>query len=215
MGMRSDRHAAAARRRPKRRLDGPRSLAVVGVAVLLAAIVSPEALAKSAHSEGKAPCDQPCTRASDCPKITCECDRGTATDVSGCDTEKTHCCASASDTCKGFCAANHQTWLGRFGPDAPPADSAKPSADGGSAAAESGCRHSCKEAQDCPTVSCECKHGTARDVAACGVSTKCCAEPRVVCDHFCRAQDDRWTGRLLDDAPADAPVLDDPDVDEE
>ncbi len=165
---------------------------------------------RDAASADAATACRPCEHADDCPKVTCECDRSTGTNVGACDTEETHCCASPHDACTAFCAANDQLWTGKFGTasthdsaETPPPHAAEPSADDAGAAA---CLHPCDEAGDCPTISCQCKKAVARDVAACDVNAKCCGDERVVCEHFCGARKDRWTGKLVEDeAPQEAP----------
>ena len=139
-----------------------------------------------------------------------------ASDVAACDATKTHCCLSASAACEQFCAANHQKWTGKFGSDTPSDKPSTSSGDDSRGTSANACSHSCKEASDCPTISCQCKHATAPHVAACDVATKCCGDARVVCEHFCKAQKDQWTGKVVDDAPHDdAPLVEDPDVDVE
>jgi DMSO/TMAO reductase YedYZ molybdopterin-dependent catalytic subunit len=56
-------------------------------------------------------------------------------------------------------------------------------------------------------MTCECDHGTAPDVAACDAKTHCCGSARVVCQHFCGAKNEKWTGKVVVDAspPPDAP----------
>jgi len=164
------------------------------------------ALADDKPSLPSASCEQPCKHVEDCPKVTCECAHGTGSDVAVCDTENTHCCSSPQAACEQFCKVNNQTWTGRFtsaasSHEAPPA-AASPS--------PSPCDEPCKEAKDCTTVSCQCAHGTAPDVAACDVKTHCCGDRRVVCEHFCSAKKDKWTGKLVEPQPRDDYLLEDP-----
>ena len=50
-------------------------------------------------------------------------------------------------------------------------------------------------------MTCQCARVTAADVAACDAKAHCCAGARIVCEHFCRAQKDKWTGKVADTAP--------------
>jgi len=196
-----------------RRVAG--SLLSVATAVLAAVVASSVSYGRNLPATSTASCDQPCAHVQDCPKVSCECDHGTASDVAVCDAKKTHCCWSAGAACKRFCAAKHQTWTGKFGPvDVPPIP-LPPSGDDSAATSSSTCNHSCKEAGDCPTISCQCEHAIAANVAACDVAANCCGEARVVCEHFCGAKKDRWTGKLAPDAaPDEAPGREEPGADE-
>jgi len=187
------------------------------------ALTSTAAAAKTKHADEPAAehaCEQPCAHVEDCPKVSCECGHDTASGVAICDTEKTHCCFSARDACERFCQVHHQKWTGKFSAEpsassetaGSPGPAASPSAGDASAEATAPtCSEPCHEAKECPTITCQCAHGTAPNVAACNAKTHCCGEARVVCDHFCGAQKDKWTGKLVDEPPArDGDSLDDP-----
>jgi hypothetical protein len=176
-------------------------------------------------------CEHPCTHVTDCPKFTCECESAVASGVAACDVDKTHCCVSPAEACQRFCEVNHQTWTGRSTPEVstPPPNagahagdakgtSAKnttgkdttakePSASSPSAA----CDQPCQKADDCRTMTCQCVHAMAEDVAACDATTHCCAGAKIVCDHFCDEKKDKWTGKVIESPPADVKsLLDEP-----
>jgi len=174
------------------------ALAPLLAVALLVSIASPATPREHHASKGSSSCHQPCTHVEDCPKVTCECAHGTASGVAVCDTEKTHCCGSASLACKRFCEVNHQKWAGRFTPEASPQDSGAASTDADSSASAAPCPEPCQQAEDCRTVSCQCVHGTVTDVAACDGKAHCCGSSRVVCEHFCGAKKDKWTGKVVE-----------------
>ena len=73
------------------------------------------------------------------------------------------------------------------------------------------CDEPCKKAEDCRTMTCQCEHAMAEDVAACDATTHCCAGAKVVCDHFCKEKKDKWSGKVIDSPPADVKsLLDEP-----
>ena len=220
-----------------------RSIVSLAAAVMLVTVTAAVSYGKDAVDKGtvdkgavdaaKPACDRPCTHVSDCPKLTCQCDQGTGTDVAACDAEQTHCCLADGEACKKFCGAHHQLWTGRFGSDTPGDSAASSRADDKPAASAARCEHTCKDPGDCPTVTCACTRGKAPNVAACDSQTNCCGDASVVCEHYCKAQKDQWTGKasedkaivqrdrgadaLDDDGPDDddAPVLEDPNIDVE
>src|SRR5205809_570270 len=57
------------------------------------------------------------------------------------------------------------------------------------------------------SMTCQCAHGTAPNVAPCDATTHCCGSAPVVCEHFCGAKKGKWTGKAVVDAspPPDAP----------
>jgi hypothetical protein len=183
-------------------------------ALLAAAII----LTSIASAKADEPCERPCTHVEDCPKVSCECTHDTASGVALCDTEKTHCCGSAGAACKRFCEVYHQKWTGKLtpetsAPETPPHDSPATQAND-AAGSTTACSEPCQEPKDCHTISCQCVHGTAPDVAACNAKTHCCGSARVVCEHFCGAKKDKWTGKLVEQAPPDeGSMLGGPDED--
>ena len=176
-------------------------------------LVAPTIAYEPAPSKTAASCDHPCTHVEDCPKATCECSGGTASGVAACDSDETHCCTSPDTACERFCEANHQKWTGRFTPESSPAQAT--SGDSTASAPAASCADPCKSPKDCRTVTCECRHGQAEDVAACDMKTNCCGSPNVVCEHFCSGKKGKWTGKLAEPPPPhDAPSLLDDDADE-
>jgi hypothetical protein len=181
-----------------RRPSGP--LAPLLAVVLLTAIASPAIPGEPEASQPSSACDQPCKRVGDCPKVTCECEEATALGVAACDTEKTHCCMSPSTACERFCEVNHQKWTGRSAAT-PPDERAPIAQDASPGPSAAPCDEPCTEGNDCRTITCQCAHGTAADVAACSAETHCCGDTQVVCDHFCRGKKGKWTGKVVEVAP--------------
>jgi hypothetical protein len=134
--------------------------------------------------------------------MTCQCEKGTAENVAACDTEGTRCCSDPSTACERFCEANHQKWTGRFTPEASSAPAPPAAAAPATAASSSACAEPCQKAEDCPTMTCQCENGTAENVAACGATSHCCGNARVVCEHYCGGKKGKWTGKVASDAPA-------------
>jgi hypothetical protein len=159
-------------------------------------------------------CSQACTHVEDCPKVSCECEHGSASDVAVCDVQ-TKCCWSVTEACKQFCRAHHQMWTGRTVPETPGTSIPTPSSGAnGADMTPTNCQQPCEAAADCPTMSCQCQHETASHVAACDVKTKCCGTARIVCEHFCGVTKDTWTGKVIEDAaPRRTPDSDEPEGD--
>jgi hypothetical protein len=194
------------------------ALSWLSTLVLLLAIGSPAAARQHKASKATSSCDHPCAHVQDCPKVTCECADAAGSGVAACDTEKTHCCAGARTACKRFCEVNHQKWTGRFTPEdaTAPQDSDGGAKDASSSASSAACDEPCQKAEDCRTMTCQCAHATAPDVAACDAKTHCCGSTRIVCEHFCRAKKDKWTGKVVDAIPpSDAGSLVDQPSDDE
>jgi hypothetical protein len=202
--------------RPRRRAT--RAVTWLASLVVLVALASPAAGRQQKASRpprpaggktgaAKSSCSHRCAHVEDCPKVTCQCSTAVASGVAACDTEKTHCCASAGTACERFCEAHHQKWTGRFGPTgAPPGSRDDAEAQASSGAPAAACDEPCEKPGDCRTMTCQCTHGTAAGVAACDATAHCCGSARVVCEHFCAAKKEKWTGKVVDDAPpADAP----------
>ena len=188
------------------------AIAPLMAALLLTAITAAPARGEDAASKTTGSCEQPCTHVEDCPTVTCECEHGTASGVAVCDTENTHCCGSAISACERFCEVNHQQWTGRFTPEAPPRPSSAAAKHEDPSPSPAACSEPCQEPKDCRTISCQCVHGTALDVAACDVTTHCCGNVRVVCEHYCGEKKDKWTGKLVEPAPRnDGSLLGEPD----
>jgi hypothetical protein len=193
------------------------------VLVILLALASPaNARAPRKHpaakptAETKAACEQPCAHIEDCPQMTCECAEASGSGVAACDTE-TRCCASPATACESFCDVHHQKWTGRFTPETgatePATAAGAPEASATPLAAP--CDEPCQKPEDCRTIICQCAHTTAPDVAACDAKTHCCGSARIVCEHFCKAKKDKWTGKFVDSPPPDTgSSLDEPDEDD-
>jgi hypothetical protein len=109
---------------------------------------------------------------------------------------------SPSTACERFCEVNNQTWTGRFTPETSSGDGAATAKDASARPAAPLDGESCQEAKDCRTITCQCVHGTAADVAACSPTSHRCGDPRVVCEHFCRGRKGKWSGKLVETAPA-------------
>jgi len=173
-------------------------------------VVAPPATAGEPHAAtttSPGACEHPCAHVEDCPKVTCECADASASGVAACDTEETHCCASANTACERFCEVNHQEWTGRYTPEGDvraPAAAAAPGGDAKDAsanAASAPCDEHCDQATDCRAITCQCTHAKAEDVAACDPKTHCCGSARIVCEHFCEGKKGKWTGKLVESAP--------------
>jgi hypothetical protein len=189
------------------------ALTCAAALVLSLASATPALAGKQKAVKPATACQHPCAHVEDCPKVTCECANATASGVAACDTEKTHCCVSSRTACASFCEANQQKWTGRFTPEegtSPPAPTTDSDVTSGSGPSPA-CEQSCGKADDCPTITCQCAHGTAPDVAACDAKAHCCGSARVVCEHYCTGAKGKWTGKLVDAPKEHDPgsVLDD------
>jgi hypothetical protein len=181
------------------------------VFVLVVAVASPAAARGRKKSSPPRPkptssaCEQPCTHVEDCPKVTCECADASGSGVAACDTENTHCCASATTACRRFCEMHGQKWTGRYAADAgdatPPPEADGAAKDESAPATPAPCAETCDKAEDCRTMTCQCAHGAAENVAACDPKGHCCAGPGIVCAHFCGGKKGKWTGKVIDAAP--------------
>jgi hypothetical protein len=109
-----------------------------------------------------------------------------------------------STACERFCEVNNQTWTGRFTPESASGDRPSTAKEESAIPSAPACDEPCKEAKTCRTITCQCAHGTADNVAACNPTTHCCGDSRVVCEHFCRGKKGTWSGKLVEtDPPAD------------
>ncbi len=196
------------------------------VLLVLVALAGPVRALEPAPAKTADTCDHPCAHVTDCPKFTCECESAVASGVAACDVDNTHCCVTAAVACQRFCEVNHQTWTGRSTPES--ATAAQNAGGHGGAAKDSGaktstanepspnaspaaCDEPCKKAEDCRTMTCQCEHAMAEDVAACDATTHCCAGAKVVCEHYCKEKKDKWSGKVIESPPADVKsLLDDP-----
>lgn len=194
------------------------ALSLLSALVLLLALAAPAAARQ--HKAAKPQptpkaakttrsCDRPCASVEDCPKVTCECADDAGSGVAACDTEA-HCCASAPTACRRFCQLHKQKWTGRFTPDdgtpAPePSAGSEPAGSehdaNESAALSAPCDERCERADDCSTITCQCAHGAAENVAACDAKAHCCAGPPIVCGHYCGGKKGKWTGKVVEAPP--------------
>jgi hypothetical protein len=161
-----------------------------------AAKTKPKAKATPQEPTAASDCQHPCTHVDDCPKVTCECSQASASGVAACDTEETHCCTSTETACTRFCEMHQQSWTGRF-----TADGAAAAPAPATAASPAPCNEPCDKAEDCRTMTCQCAKDTAENVAACDPKGHCCAEARIVCEHYCTGKKGKWTGKAVDTPP--------------